>query len=162
MTSVRLFCLACSLLLCGTLLAQTSASISGSVNDPSGAAVTDAHVTVTDLDTGSVRSGSTNTTGFYTIPGLAPGNYLVDVGKDGFRTAEFKSVPLTVAQTLVLNARLALGVVSESVQVSGDAEAAIDTETSQLSTLVNAKTMTDLPLLTRNPYELVLLSPGTI
>jgi hypothetical protein len=162
MTSVRLCCLACSLLLCGTLLAQTSASISGSVNDPSGAAVTDAHVTVTDLDTGAVRSGSTNTTGFYTIPGLAPGNYLVDVGKDGFRTAEFKGVPLTVAQTLVLNARLALGVVSESVQVSGDAEAAIDTETSQLSTLVNAKTMTDLPLLTRNPYELVLLSPGTI
>src|ERR1700756_207897 len=162
MTSVRVFCLACFLLLCGTLLAQTSASISGSVTDPSGAAVADARVTVTDLGTGAVRSGTTNTTGFYTIPGLAPGNYLVNVGKDGFRTAEFKTVPLTVAQALVLNTQLTLGVVSESVQESRDAVAEIDTETSQLSTLVSAKTMTDLPLLTRNPYELVLLSPGTI
>jgi hypothetical protein len=116
-------------LLCGTLLAQTSASISGSVTDPSGAAVADAPVTVTDLGTGAVRSGTTNTTGFYTIPGLAPGNYLVNVGKDGFRTAEFKTVPLTVAQALVLNAQLTLGVVSESVQVSSDAVAEIDTET---------------------------------
>ena len=102
MTSVRMLCLACSLLLCGTLLAQTSASISGTVIDPSGAAVADANVTVTDLGTGTLRSGTTNTTGFYTIPGLAPGNYLVNVGKEGFRTSEFKSVPLTVAQALVL------------------------------------------------------------
>jgi hypothetical protein len=162
MTSVRLYCLVCSLLLCGTLFAQTSASISGTVIDPSGAAVADANVTVTDLGTGSVRSETTNTTGFYTTPGLAPGNYLVDVAKEGFRTSEFKSVPLTVAQALVLNARLALGTVSESIQVSSDSVAEIDAETSQLSTLVSAKTMTDLPLLTRNPYELVLLSPGTI
>lgn len=147
---------------CGTLLAQTSASMSGTVSDPSGASIAEAIVTVTDLGTGAVHSGTTNTAGFYTIPGLAPGGYPVDVGKDGFRTSEFKSVPLTVAQVLVLNVRLTLGVVSQSIQVSSDAVAEIDTETSQLSTLVSAKTMTDLPLLTRNPYELVLLSPGTI
>src|SRR5260370_11231634 len=162
MTSVRVFCLACSLLSCGTLLAQTSASMFGSVTDPSGAAVADAHVTVTDLCTGTVRSGTTNTTGFYTIPGLAPGDYLVNVGKEGFRTSEFKGVPLTVAQALLLNARLTLGTVKESIQVSGDSVAEIDTETSQLSTLGGTITRTELPLLTRNPYELVLLSPGTI
>src|SRR6201993_4789199 len=162
MTLVRLYCLACFMLLYGSLFAQTSASISGTVIDPSGAAVAGANVTVTDLGTGTVRSGTTNASGFYAIPALAPGNYSVNVEKDGFRTVEFKHVPLTVAQALVLSTRLALGMVSESVQVSGDSVAEMDTETSQLSTLVSARTMTDLPLLTRNPYELVLLSPGTI
>ena len=162
MTSVRLFSLACCLLLCSTLLAQTSASISGTVTDPSGAAVPDAGVTATDLETGAVRTSKSNATGFYTIPGLVPGNYLVNVGKDGFRTVEFKSLPLTVAQALVLDVQLPLGTVEERVDVSGDSVSPIDTETSQLSTLVSARTITDLPLLTRNPYELVLLSPGTI
>src|SRR5580704_6779887 len=162
MTSVRLLCVAFSLLLSGTLLAQTSASISGTVTDPSGAAVADANVTATDLGTGAVRSAKSNTSGFYTIPGLTPGNYSVNVEKEGFHTTEFKSVPLTVAQTLVLDARLALGAVSQRIEVSSDSVAPIDTETSQLSTLVSCKTITDLPLLTRNPYELVLLSPGAI
>ena len=162
MTSVRLFCLACCLLLCGTLLAQTSASISGTVTDPSGAAVAAADVTATDLGTGAIRSGKTNATGVYTIPGLAPGNYSVSVRKEGFRPTEFTSVPLTVAQALVLNVELPVGTVQERVDVNGDSVAPIDTETSQLSTLVSTKTITDLPLLTRNPYELVLLSPGAI
>jgi hypothetical protein len=160
MTSVRVFCLTCFLLLCCTLLAQTSASISGTVTDPSGAAVADADVTATDLGTGAVRSGTSNASGFYTIPSLAPGDYLVNVRKESFRTTEFKRLPLSVAQALVLNVRLALGTVQQSVEVSDDSVAPIDTETSQLSTLVSAKTITDLPLLTRNPYELVLLSPG--
>src|SRR6185369_7942061 len=160
MTSIRLFCLTCCLLLCGTLLAQTSASISGTVTDPSGAAVADADVTAINLGTGAERSGTSNATGFYTIPSLAPGDYSVNVRKEGFRTAEFKRLPLSVAQALVLNVGLPLGTVQQSVEVSDESVAPIDTETSQLSTLVSAKTITDLPLLTRNPYELVLLSPG--
>jgi hypothetical protein len=151
MTSVRMFCLTCCLLLCGTLLAQTSASISGTVTDPSGAAVADANVTATDLGTGTVRSGTTSASGFYTIPGLAPGNYLVNVRKEGFRTTEFMRLPLSVAQALVLNVGLPLGTVQQTVEVSDESATSIDTETSQLSTLVSAKTITDLPLLTRNP-----------
>jgi hypothetical protein len=162
MKSLRLFVLACYLALCGTLLAQTSASISGTVSDPSGASVQDATVTATEVATGAVRSGKSNATGLYSIPNLAPGNYVMKVEKEGFRATEFKGVPLTVAQTLVINVRLALGTVEQSVEVNGESVAPIETDTSQLSTLVDSKTMTDLPLLTRNPYELVLLSPGAI
>ena len=153
MTSLRMFCLTCSLLLCGTLLAQTSASISGTVTDPSGAAVADADVTATNLETGAVRSGTSNASGFYSIPSLAPGNYLLNVGKEGFRTTEFKRLSLSVAQALVLNVGLPLGTVQQSVEVSDNSVAPIDTETSQLSTLIDSKTMNDLPLLTRNAYE---------
>ena len=145
MTSIRLFCLTCCLLLCGTLLAQTSASISGTVTDPSGAAVADADVTAINLGTGAERSGTSNATGFYTIPSLAPGDYSVNVRKEGFRTAEFKRLPLSVAQALVLNVGLPLGTVQQSVEVSDESVAPIDTETSQLSTLVSAKTITDRP-----------------
>src|SRR6201984_1710670 len=134
MTSVRLFCLTCYLLLCSMLLAQTSASISGTVTDPSGAAVQDPNGTATDLETGAARSAQSNATGFYAIPGLAPGNYVVKVGKKGFRTTEVMSVPLTVAQALVLNVPLPLGTVQESIEVTENSAAPIDTETSQLST----------------------------
>src|ERR1700687_3507041 len=92
-TSVRFFWWTYCLLLCGTLFAQTSASISGTVTDPSGAAVADADVTATDLGTGAARSGTSGATGFYTIPSLAPGDYLVTVRKEGFRTTEFKRLP---------------------------------------------------------------------
>ena len=54
------------------------------MTDPSGAAVASADVTATNLGTGAVRSGTSNATGFYTIPSLAPGDYLVNVKKEGF------------------------------------------------------------------------------
>jgi hypothetical protein len=162
MTSVRLSVLLCCLALSGTVFAQTAASISGTVTDPSGAAVPGATVTASEIATGNVRSAKSNTTGVYSVPNLVPGNYLVKVSKEGLRPTEFKSVPLTVAQNLVINVQLALGTVTDTIEVNGQEVAPIDTETSQLSTLISSKTMTDLPLLTRNPYELVLLSPGTI
>jgi hypothetical protein len=65
------------------------------------AAVADTNLTATDPGTGAVRSAKSNATGFYTIPGLTPGNYSVNVEKEGFHTTESKSVPLTVAQTRV-------------------------------------------------------------
>ena len=89
MKSLRLFVLACYLALCGTLLAQTSASISGTVSDPSGASVQDATVTATEVATGAVRSGKSNATGLYSILNLAPGNYVMKVEKEGFRATEF-------------------------------------------------------------------------
>lgn len=162
MTAFRLSVLVCLLILSGRLLAQTSASISGSVSDPSGAAVQGATIIATEVATGTARSAKTNGTGFYAIPNLPPGKYSVKVEKEGFRPTEFTAISLSVAQALEVNVQLNLGTVEQSLEVNGDTVAPIETETSQLSTLVDSKTMTDLPLLTRNPYELVLLSPGAI
>lgn len=88
--------------------------------------------------------------------------YSVTLEKEGFSTVKIENTPLTVAQALVLNAKLSVGSVQEAIEVSGAAVGPIELESTQLSTLVDSKTMSDLPLLTRNPYELVLLSPGVI
>src|SRR5579863_1248520 len=154
--------LLCVLTLASLLLAQTSGSISGTVTDSTGAVVPGAKVTATNQSTNSARSAETNPSGAYSITSLAPGPYRVVMEKAGFKTISFDGTSLTVAQALVLNAQFTVGSITEILQVNGSAASPIETEASQLSTLVDSKTMNDLPLLTRNAYELVLLSPGVV
>ena len=147
--------------LTGLLLAQTG-SIGGVVTDPSGAVVDGAKVTATNRATSAARSTTTSPSGVYSLTNLAPGAYSVVVERQGFKSYKFDDFELTVAQALVLNAHLTLGALQETVEVNGAQAAPIETQTSQLSNLIDSRTMTDLPLLTRNAYELVLLSPGVI
>jgi hypothetical protein len=144
------------------LVAQTAGSIAGVVSDPSGALVQGAKVTAANEATGAVRDAETNTSGYYSLTNLVPGTYTVKVEKQGFQTVNFEHTPLTVAQALVLNAKFVVGAVQESIEVNAANVAPIETESTQLSTLIDNRTIVDLPLLTRNPYELVLLSPGAI
>src|SRR6201987_6124851 len=144
------------------LFSQTAGSIAGTVTDPTGAVVQGATVTATNQATNAARRADTNSSGAYSITNLAPGVYTVVMEKSGFKMMKFDATSLSVAQALVLDAQFTVGSVQEILQVNGGEAAPIETETSQLSTLVDSKTMNDLPLLTRNAYELVLLSPGTI
>src|SRR5579864_1212867 len=161
MKLLKVVVLLCVVNLSGLLLAQTG-SIGGVVSDPSGAVVEGAKVTATNRATNAARSTTTSASGVYSIPNLAPGKYSVVVEREGFKSVKFDDFDLTVAQALVLNAHLTLGALQETVEVNGSTAAPIETETSQLSNLIDSRTMTDLPLLTRNAYELVLLSPGVI
>src|SRR3954454_21272930 len=143
----------------GDLLAQTG-SIGGVVTDPSGAVVGEAKITATNKSTNLARTTSTSASGIYSIPNLDPGPYSVAVEKQGFKSTRVENVQLSVAQALVVNPQLALGSLQETVEVNGESVAPIETDSSKLSNLIDSHTMTNLPLLTRNPYELVLLSPG--
>ena len=100
-------------------------------------------------------------TGAYSMPILQPGTYDVTVKVASFKTFHVSDLPLTVGQVLPLNVQLEPGAVTEEVQVRADQIPDVDLETSQVSNLVDARSIKDLPLITRNPYELVLLSPGT-
>jgi Carboxypeptidase regulatory-like domain len=144
------------------LVAQNTSSITGIATDPSGAVVQGAEVTVTNQATNLARTVATNASGFYSVTNLMPGVYTVTLEKAGFSTLKIENTPLTVAQALVLNAKLSVGSVQQAIEVNGAAVGLIDIESTQLSTLVDSKTMSNLPLLTRNAYELVLLSPGVI
>ena len=149
-------------LLAGGLAHAQTASIAGTVTDASGAAVPGATVTVHNAATGADRSTETGAAGTYGLPNLTPGNYDISVEKTGFATAQFTGVVLTVAQQLALNAKLELGKVSETVQVSGASIAPVGLEDAQISNVVDSRTMQGLPLLTRDPYSLILLSPGVV
>ena len=161
MKALRLLLLAV-FLLSGSLWAQNTGSISGVVTDSSGAVVSGAQVTITNQGTNLDRVVTTNASGFYSVSNLVPGIYSVTVEKSGFKPVKYSNTALTVAQALSLDASLAVGAQEQTIEVNGAQVAPIETESAQLSTLVDSQTLLNLPLLTRNPYELVLLSPGAI
>jgi len=138
--------------------AQT-ASLNGTVTDNSGALVQHATVTVKNSATNASRSVETSSAGVYSVPNLDAGEYEITIAKDGFREVKFQSIKLTVDQALTLNAKLDVGSNTEQVTVEGTA-APVDTTDAQLSNVVEHQQMTELPLILRDPYQLVLLSPG--
>jgi outer membrane receptor protein involved in Fe transport len=142
-------------------VAQTS-RLTGSVTDVTGAPVSDATVIATGVSTGIARTGQTTDTGAYTIPGLVPAAYNITVAKAGFKTIRFDNITLTIDQTLTIDAQLQVASTQQTVEVSGEQVAQLDTEDAQISNVVNSTELKSLPLILRDPYQLVLLSPGTI
>jgi len=139
-----------------------SGSLSGTVTDSAGAVISGADVTAQNDATSATRNATTSASGNYSIANLQPGTYTVKVSASGFADAVFHGVQVTVAQVLPLDAKLSVGATTVSVDVSGITEAPIESDSSQLSTIVDARTIQTLPLITRDPYSLVLLSPGTV
>lgn len=144
--------------ICAT--AQTG-SIHGTVTDSSGAVVSGAGVEVRSLDTNAARTVTSSDTGAYAVTNLPVGRYEISVTKAGFRVFRVESLVLTVDQALTANAVLTPGAASEEVHVSADQLPPVDLQSSQVSNLVTYRQMQDMPLITRDPYSLVLLSPGT-
>jgi hypothetical protein len=141
-------------------LAQTG-SIAGTVSDSSGAVVQGAEVTVRNTATSESHKATSDASGTYSLTNLPVGPYEVNVKKDGFKLFHLPSIELTVSQTLTVDPKLIPGAAGEEVTVRADAMQDVDLETSQISNLVDQRQMESLPLITRNPYQLVLLSPGT-
>jgi len=141
--------------------AQT-ASVSGTTTDQTGAAVPDVKVTARNTETNSTKSAQTGDTGFYRISALVPAIYEIVFEKSGFRTLRYSNVVLTVDQSLTLDVKIEVSAVAESVEVSGQTVAPIELENAQISNVVDARRISDLPLIVRDPYQLLLLSPGTI
>ena len=137
-----------------------NATISGSVTDPSHSPVGSVAVTARNTGTNSVHTDVTNEDGIYRLVELPAGSYVLTFEKSGFKVAKFAGVDLTVGQILTVDASLEIGTISSSVEVQASVVPPIELENAQLSNLVDSKRMTDLPLLVRDPYSLVLLGPG--
>jgi hypothetical protein len=148
------------MLLLGGIASAQNASISGTVQDSSGAAVSSASVTITNLATTVARHATTNGTGLYRIEPLSPGDYSLTIEKDGFKSVNVDKLTLTVDQKFTFNTALEVGGVSTKVEVNADSVGAVDTETATLSNVIDQKQMAELPLILRDPYQLVLLGPG--
>lgn len=146
------------LLLSRTIYAQVeTGSIVGTITDASGAVVPGATVTATNTGTGIERTVQTGNVGQFNLLGLPPGTYKVKISNPNFKTFE-TNVEVTVGTASTLNAKLEVGASSVIVEVVSGAATAINTETQELSQLVDNQALTQLPSLTRNPYDFVAVS----
>jgi len=146
--------------ICEPLSAQeVTASIVGTVSDPSGAPINGASVIATDTERGTTWSAKTNETGTYNILRIPVGSYSVKVTATGFETATHAAFTLVLNQTARVDMPLKVGQATETVEVTGSAPV-LQTESTEVSTLIDANTVTSLPLAARNYVQLTLLSPG--
>jgi hypothetical protein len=130
--------------------------ITGTVTDPTGAVVPGATITVKSIATGTERVTTTNTQGVYAVTGLIAGPYEVSVTSKGFKT-EQRRVRVMVGSTIGMNFKLSLGETTTVVEVSAEGTSAeVDTETQTIGNYIGQKSVSELPTLTRDPYDLVL------
>jgi hypothetical protein len=137
----------------------STGAISGTVLDPSGAAVTKAQIAVKSLTTGDQRTAVSQSNGTFSVQLLPPGNYQVQVSAPGFRTWNTENVTVGVTETATVSLRLQVGTSSQIVDVTG-AETQIDTESAELGSVTDSRMITSLPLATRNYLQIIGLNPG--
>ena len=170
MTTNRLFCspaafcvfAACTTLFAPSLFAQSAGTgaLTGTVSDPGGGVVPRASVTLVSADTNQTRTALTGADGVYKFSLIPPGSYRVRFSAAGFRTAEIGAVTVNVTETPVLDRVLEVGAQAEQITVDAQVET-LQTATSTLGTTVGTRTVTELPLSSRNYTQILAMSAGT-
>src|SRR5215831_8328704 len=138
---------------------QEFGEITGVVTDPTGSIVANAAVTVSNSDTNFTRRVTTNSSGNYSFPALLPGIYNVRAEVQGFQTEIRTDIELQVQQTARIDFQLRVGVVSETIEVTGGAPL-LNTENANVGTVIENKRIVDLPLNGRNFLQLVSTAPN--
>src|SRR5437588_6155508 len=161
--SLVLVCLPLVLLLYGTsaFAQEVTASVTGTVTDPSGAALAGATVTARSMERGLTYTAVTNDSGIYRIAQLPVGTYELKFEKSGFATASHSAFVLTLNQIARIDVAMKVGQVSETVEVTSAAPV-LETDVTQVDTIINAATNDNLPLASRNYAQLTLLAPGSV
>lgn len=152
-----------SMLICSAVaLGQVvTGSIVGTITDSSGAVVPSAKVTVTDVATNVNRVFTTDSSGFYSVPDIPPGNYKVSVAKEGFTTGVHTDIALFAAGTVRVDITLQPGSVTQSVTVAGGTAPMLQTDTADTGRAINSTLVEDLPLSQGHNFQNLLnLAPG--
>jgi hypothetical protein len=139
--------------------AQTTSTMEGTVTDKQGLAVVGAQVHAEGVSIGADRSVTTGSNGEYSLPALPAGTYRLTVTRDGFRTAVFENLEVTLNRTLRYDVHLDIGSSHEQVQVSGELPL-LETQSSAESTTIMPQEIENMPLNGRNYLDLLQLVPG--
>jgi len=163
---VSLFLLACSwfsqVAIPGSCAqSANTGAVAGTVTDPSGSSVSGAAIKLTAVTTGDARTVNSQTNGSYLAPLLLPGVYRLEASKSGFKTLVLISIHVFVTETEVVNIRLELGEITQTVTVNGES-AALETENPALGHVTDGEMVRDLPLVNRNYTQIIGLSPGVV
>lgn len=139
----------------------TSATLTGSVTDPSGAAIPGASISVENLQTNVRMQALTNTSGFYRVAGLLPGAYRVTADKAGFKSVVRDGIDLHAQDEVAINFSLQIGSVTETVTVNSG-EPLLQTQSGTVSTVIESQQIQNTPLNGRNVMNLAALTPGVV
>ncbi len=143
------------------LAQEVTGAITGKITDPSGGAIVGAAVVVKDVDRGTAWKAQTNEEGVYSLPRLPIGRYELRAEAGGFQAAVHTAFNLELNQTAKIDIVMTVGQVSQSVEVTGAAPV-LQTQTTELGTVMDAHSIASLPLETRNYNQLALLMPGAV
>jgi hypothetical protein len=150
------------LFVCVSLQGQSSyGTVSGTATDSSGAALPGAQVTLTNTGTGETRTQSTGSEGLYQFVNVIPGQYRLEIEKSGFKHYTRANVVVQVQQDTHIDAAMALGQVTETVEVSSETPL-LQSETSSLGQVVEERKANELPLNGRNIFNLITISPAAV
>ena len=157
---VRVFSLACAvLLICAAALAQTTGAIRGDVRDPSGALVQGATLKATLSGTSTARTTVSGPDGSFEIPELPVGSYEVTAEASGFKKFVAQGVDVSIGHVAVLGISLEVGGSTQTVTVAASA-IQVETTSTQLGAVMSETAVRELPLSTRDTYQLLQLQPG--
>src|SRR5262249_54790964 len=149
---------------CTASFGQSTAQINGVVKDQSGAILPGVDVSATQTATGAKRSAVTNENGTYVLPNLSIGPYMLEATLPGFRTYVQTGIVLQVNDSVAINVTLALGQVSEQIEVQANATL-VETQSTGVGRVIDNQRVLELPLNGRQATELIFLSgmatPGT-
>ncbi len=154
----------CSILFSTPLFAQVNAvdaAANGYVQDPSKSAVVGAQVTITNVSTGISQQAVTDAKGYYRFPLVPVGAYTLTVTASGFQTITQQGIVLSVGEEARLDVSLAIGNVSQTVEVQASPDV-LDTGASTVGTVLDRREVENLPILSRQVYNYLLLAPGVI
>jgi hypothetical protein len=140
---------------------STFGTVDGTVADPSGAAIADAKVTLTNTGTQEKHSQNTGDSGLYQFVNVEPGQYRLDIEKAGFKHFARTNVVVQVQQGTHIDAALTVGQVSEMVEVTAETPL-LQAETSSLGQVIEERKANELPLNGRNIFNLITVSPGVV
>ena len=150
------------MLSCSLAFGQSfTASVRGTAKDPSGASIPRASVTITDADRGTSQTTLADEEGRFAITALPPGQYVLTVEAAGFKKFSSGRFTLAVQQQATVEARLEVGELSETVEVSSSA-ALVNTTIANLGQVIDNETIVSLPNLGRNPMAFTYLTPGVV
>jgi outer membrane receptor protein involved in Fe transport len=153
--------LVAALLATPSALGQSTAVLQGTVTDAKSAVLPNATVTVRNRATSTERTTQTDSEGNYQVAALPPGVYTVEVKVQGFKTQVADQVTIEVAKNVVQNFQMEVGALSEQVLVSSDVPV-IETTTTSVGTVINQRTVQEIPLNGRHFVDLGLLIPGSV
>ena len=146
----------------GTVFAQvTTGTILGTISDSTGAVIPGATITMRNVGTGITRTANTDAAGRYRAPQLPLGDYEITAEMPGFQSVDRSGVTLTVGREAEVDFTLQVGAVTERITVTGEAPL-IETTNATVSTLVDERTLREMPLLGRSFADLAAIQPGVV